>query len=198
MMIDKTDKSGAFMKSYSEIKKLFLKANRLFLSEEKALLNSSVSERCLCASLMCHIDRLMRQDDSYKGYHVDVEYNRNGGRIKTVKKTVMGPESKPISVTCDLIIHSRGAIPAQDNLLALEMKKSTANPSDKESDKDRLMALTKDSFDDVWSFDGKTLPEHVCRYVIGIFYEINYRRRTISLEYFKGGEILDEAELIRF
>lgn len=26
--------------------------------------------------------------------------------------------------------------------------------------------------DDIWSFDGKALPEHVCRYILGVYYEI--------------------------
>lgn len=44
---------------------------------------------------------------------------------------------------------------------------------EKENDKARLVALTKDSYDGVWSFDGKTLPEHVCGYDLGIYYEID-------------------------
>ena len=71
-------------------------------------------------------------------------------------------------------MHSRGNHIEQDNLIAIEMKKSNASEEEKQKDKDRLKALTKDSFDDVWSFDGTTLPEHVCRYLIGIYYEINF------------------------
>ncbi len=63
------------------------------------------------------------------------------------------------------------------------MKKSNRPTYEKESDRVRLMALTKDSYDDIWSFDGKTLPENVCRYALGIYYEINPSRRTIDLEY---------------
>jgi hypothetical protein len=51
------------------------------------------------------------------------------------------------------------------------MKKASAPENEKQNDKLRLMALTKDSYDDVWSFDGKTLPEHVCGYTLGIYYE---------------------------
>ena len=65
-------------------------------------------------------------------------------------------------------------------------------PLEKQSDKERLKALTKDSFDDVWSFDGTTLPEHVCRYIIGIYYEINFTTRKIHLEYYKQGEFLEQ------
>ena len=94
-----------------------------------------------------------------------MEYNRNNGKIKTIKNS----KEEIITINCDLIIHSRGEIIEQDNLLALEMKKSTAPKEEKLKDKERLMALTKDTFDDVWPFDGKTLPEHVCRYILGIY-----------------------------
>ncbi len=42
------------------------------------------------------------------------------------------------------------------------------------------MALTKDSYEDIWSFDGKTLPEHVCRYALGIYYDVNYKARILE------------------
>ena len=92
-------------------------------------------------------------------------------------------------------MHSRGKNIAQDNLIALEMKKSNASAEEKQSDKERLMALTRDTFDDVWSFDGTTLPEHVCRYIIGIYYEINFGKRTILLEYYKQGELFEKQVL---
>lgn len=83
----------------------------------------------------------------------------------------------------------------QDNLIAIEMKKSNAPEEEKQNDKDRLKALTKDSFDDIWSFDGTTLPEHVCRYTIGIYYEINFSKRKIVLEYYKQGELFEKQTL---
>ena len=73
------------------------------------------------------------------------------------------------------------------NLIAIEMKKSTALRLEKAKDKERLIALTKDSFDDVWSFDGKVLPEHVCRYILGVYYEINFHRQSIIIEYYRKG-----------
>lgn len=38
------------------------------------------------------------------------------------------------------------------------MKKSERPNSEKESDKERLIALTKKSFNDVWAYDGKHFP----------------------------------------
>ncbi|MEK3699087.1 hypothetical protein NYE33_19120 [Paenibacillus sp. FSL R10-2199] len=54
------------------------------------------------------------------------------------------------------------------------MKKSTNRNSEKIKDKNRLIALTKDTFDMVWSFDGTSLLEHVCRYKLGVYYEVPF------------------------
>ena len=56
--------------------------------------------------------------------------------------------------------------------------------------------MTKDSFDDIWSFDGATLPEHVCRYIIGIYYEINFSKRKILLEYYNQGELFEKDTIM--
>ena len=185
------------MKTYKELKSLFLVANKTFLRDEKDLFSSEVSERCLCGSLMLHLNRQILKHKKYEGYYTDVEYNRNRGNIKTIKKTVKGANEQIISVTCDLIIHSRGNHPEQDNLIALEMKKSNSRLAEKKKDRERLMALTKDTFDDVWSYDGITLPEHVCGYVVGIYYEINFESKEIYIEYYKQGEYV-EMEIIKY
>ena len=179
------------MKTYSEMVALFENANTRLLKEDSDLFSSQVSERTLCGALMLHLNDCVSANEELAGYHVDVEYNRNkGGQLKTIYKTIRGPESQIIKINCDLILHSRGEIPKQDNLIALEMKKSTRPASEKQKDRDRLIALTKDSFDDIWSFDGRTLPEHVCRYVLGVYYEINYRRNLISVEYYRTGQLV--------
>jgi hypothetical protein len=93
-----------------------------------------------------------------------------------------------VSVTCDLIVHSRGENVKSDNLIAIEMKKATSPLLEKEKDKTRLIALTKDSYDGVWSNEGKTFPEHVCGYALDIYYEINISKRSLSIEYYVKGE----------
>lgn len=183
------------MKTYYDLKALFLEANKQFLIDDVDLLDVNVSERALCGALMIHLNRLIINDCELNGYYVDVEYNRNHGNIKTIKKTIKGLEEQIINVTCDLILHSRGKNIAQDNLIALEMKKSNAPSKEKQSDKERLMALTRDTFDDIWSFDGTTLPEHVCRYIIGIYYEINFPTRKIHIEYYKQGEFIEKETI---
>ena len=178
------------MKSYEEMISLFEDANSELLNRDLSLFESEASERTLCGALMLHMHDLIHDDPSFEGYYTDVEYNRNkGGGLKTIKKTVQGVNSVSVTINCDLILHSRGEHIEQDNLIAIEMKKSTRPRDSKNADRQRLIALTKDSFDDLWSFDGTTLPEHVCRYVLGVYYEIKYTRRQILVEYYRKGEL---------
>ena len=175
------------MITYQEMVDLFECANSAFLAQDKVLFVNQVSERTLCGALMLHFHDIITCNKKLAGYYADVEYNRNKGAIKTIHKTIKVPDSKIIPINCDLIVHSRGKIIKQDNLIAIEMKKATATNACKEKDRERLIALTKDSFDDIWSFDGKTLPEHVCRYMLGVYYEINYKRKSILIEYYRKG-----------
>lgn len=174
---------------------LFERANDTFLKAGESLFRNQVAEQTLCGGLMLHLFALVAQDESLSGYYVDVEYNRNSGSIKTIKKTIKGENEQIIPIKCDLILHSRGEHPEQDNLIALEMKKSKRQQSKKRTDQDRLIALTKDSFDDIWSYDGLTLPEHVCRYVLGVYYEIIYERNLILIEYYEKGKVTTSYEL---
>lgn len=48
--------------------------------------------------------------------------------------------------------------------------------------------MTRESYDGVWSFDGKTLPEHVCGYDLGIYYEVNIKHKLIYIEYYAKGK----------
>ncbi len=170
---------------------IFETANNRFLKEQVNLILSGVSERNLCGSLMlCLRDTLNASE--YKNYHVDIEYNRKqDGKIKTI---VRG-DLEVIPICCDLIVHSRGENLQQDNLIALEMKKSTQPKEEKSKDKIRLKCLTRDSFDGIWSADGKTFPEHVCRYVLGVYYEIDVEKRIVELQYMNKGKMYKQFSI---
>lgn len=178
-------------KEYFRLKELFLKANKKFLEKDRKLLEDKVSERTLCGALMLKLYEILKETE-YSNYYVDVEYNRNKGEVKTI----YNERAEVIKVNCDLIVHSRGESVMQDNLIAIEMKKIEQPFLEKEEDRIRLSCLTKDSFNNnIWSYDGKTLPEHVCRYKIGIFYEVNLRRMALKLEYYYKGKKVDEEEI---
>ncbi len=166
---------------------IFEQANNEMLEKDIDLFQMEVSERTLCGSLMVHIQESIKKSQ-YSDYFVDIEYNRNkGGKLKTISKTMINSVSEIITINCDLIVHSRGHNISQDNLIAIEMKKTNRPQREKDKDRERIIALTKDSFDDVWSFDGKTFPKHVCRYKLGIYYEVDFRTRSILLEYYVRG-----------
>lgn len=162
---------------------IFERANERFLNENIDFIVSNVSERSLCSTLAQCI-YLEINNSIFANYHVDVEYNRNKGKVKTI----YNDDLEVVSIVCDLIVHSRGEIVEKDNLIALEMKKSYRALKEKEKDRTRLVALTRDSYDGVWSFDGKTLPEHVCGYELGIYYEIDKKTNLILIEYYAKGE----------
>lgn len=174
-------------KQIKELEKIFAKANDSFLRKNTMLFEIQVSERTLCGALMIELYEVIK-DTKYCEYFVDVEYNRNvGGTLKTFKKTIRGIDEKIVTINCDLIVHSRGQNISQDNLIALEMKKSTGKRSNKESDRNRLECLTKSSNQYAWSYGGRRLPENVCGYGLGIYYEVNFRKRSILVEYYKHG-----------
>ena len=181
---------GNNMIEFEKIKALFEQSNISFLNRDFDLFEARVSEQTLCGALMLQIYDNMKSDEIFNGYFVDVEYNRNRGEIKTMQKTMIDPQFKVVRIKCDLIVHSRGRKIEQDNLLAIEMKKSNRSIQSRDEDRERMRALTKDSFDNVWSFDGKTLPEHVCRYGLGVYYEINLNRKKINIEYYRKGELV--------
>lgn len=162
---------------------IFERANERFLNENKKFIMSGVAERSLCSTLAQCL-YLEISNSEFSQYHVDVEYNRNNGQVKTI----YNDDLKVVSIICDLIVYSRGEIVEKDNLIAVEMKKSYRPLEEKEKDRARLVALTRDSYDGVWSFDGKTLPEHVCGYELGVYYEIDKKRNSLLIEYYVKGE----------
>lgn len=141
------------------------------------------------------VENFILTDNNLSSIKYSPEYVTNSSpvsptnRIKTIRKTIRGQQEEIIPINCDLILHSRGENVDQDNLIAIEMKKSNAPSAEKQKDRERLIALTKDSFDDVWAWD-HNLPEHVCRYVLGVYYEINYRQKEIHIEYYRRGELV--------
>lgn len=170
-----------------ELEKIFEKANGSFIRKNRILFETRVAERTLCGALMIEFHEAIK-DTKYAGYFVDVEYNRNiGGKLKTQKKTMLGMDEQVITINCDLIVHSRGQIKSQDNLIALEMKKSTGRKTGKENDRNRLECLTRVSDLDMESHGCRALPEHVCGYGLGIYYEINFRRMNVLVEYYQKG-----------
>lgn len=168
---------------------MFQYVNNKFLKEQKELVLSNVSERAWYTHFAIYFSRVLNSFKLPRRYTVDTEYNRNQGRIKTILDDTQNFEV--IDVSCDFIIHSRGKYIEKDNLICIEMKKSTRPEKEKIKDKNRVRILTKNSYKDTYSFDGKSLPEHVCGYILGIYYEIDINKRNVYVEYYNCGEKID-------
>ncbi len=174
------------MAVYKDLVILFESANQSLFKKDLDLIKNDVSERTICGALMMHLKSAL-WGTPFRKYHIDVEYNRNkDGMIKTIidEKNVI------TNITCDLIVHSRGAYIEQDNLIALEMKKANRIDAEKQKDKNRLMALTREK-NNVWCYDGKTFPDQVCRYILGIYYEISLEHHQVYLEYYRRGKLVN-------
>jgi hypothetical protein len=157
-----------------------------FITCEVQEVLEAVNERANCGRLAIYIHEAAKAQNLPAEYVVDVEYNRKqNGEIKTI----LNHRLEVIRVNCDVILHSRGAVTEQDNLLAIEMKKIDQPLRSKESDRERLQALTRQNVEGMWPADGKTSPEHVCGYLLGAFIELDRDGRTCNVEYYEDGAL---------
>lgn len=163
------------------LKELFWAANSAFLENHVILLNRELSERCLCGALMCELNKQLEKRN-WKNYHADIEFNRDEDGVKCINYiTDDGVSLKRIFT--DVIVHSRGK-ERIDNLIALEMKKSSASQTEIDEDKARLRQLTKQNSNTA-----------LCRYayLLGIYYEINLDKKEIKIEFFNNGNIEEQT-----
>lgn len=166
------------------IEQIFQESKDIFFVEECNNILCDIAERNLCGRLSIYLTCRLKEHN-IKGYFADTEYNRKqGGQVKTI----LDEKFNIVTIQSDLIVHSRGNFIEQDNLLAIEMKKSTRPEAEKIADRKRLRAMTKTSYDGVSSADGQTHPEHVCGYILGVYIILNIAARTYTLEFYRHGE----------
>ncbi len=169
---------------------VFTLSLQTFLEKESQEIIEGVNERNNCGRWAMYLQQVAHEK-GLQEYIADPEYNRKqNGQIKTV----LDGESRIITVNCDLILHTRGANIAADNLIAIEVKKYDQPDEEKQRDRERLRALTKESFDGIWVNDGSNPPEHVCGYRLGVFVELDRRHRICCVEYYRNGEYESESE----
>lgn len=171
-----------------ELEKLFEYANQNFIKNNRTLFEIGVSERTLCGALM-HELCLALDAFGYKGYYADIEYNRHVGMIRTHRKTVEGPKNEEMIINTDIIVHGRGSKPERENLIALEMKKSSARNKDKRNDRNRIKSLTRAAGE--YEYIEK-MDKYVFGYELGIYYEVNLKKRNVQAEFYRDGEAYDE------
>lgn len=163
--------------NYQKLKDLFWEANRAFIEKDLDLLYEDISERCLCGALMHELNKQLEKNDC-NNYYADVEFNRNKKEIKQLHND----DGFVSNILPDIIVHSRGK-EILDNLLVLEMKKSSADHQDKENDRNRLRKMTKQNYNgNSYSYE----------YRLGIYYEINFEKKQILVEFYQDGENVKE------
>ena len=160
-------------KEIFELMDIFEKAKNKFLKEEKEIIEINVNERTLSARLMFHLQTILLEDklyrEKYKTYSVDCEYNRiNEYKIKTLKRyenfEIDDNSDKIRKIFPDIILHKRKE---EDNLIVIEMKKSTSNNIDrKEKDRERLKIMT--DLNDPNNFN----------YTLGVYFEVDTTGNT--------------------
>ena len=180
------------MENKENLNKLFQESINTFLINEKENILADIAERNLCGRLAHYMEVLLVKYE-LSGYFSDTEYNR---KQRGEVKTILDEELQVVKIQTDIIVHSRGNNIENDNLIAIEMKKSYQNQSEKDSDRKRLRALTKESYDNIWSNDGRTHPEHVCGYILGIYIEIDSDNKNCLLEYYNKGKKISFENLI--
>lgn len=173
------------------ILEVFTLSLQAFLEKEVQEIIEGVNERNNCGRWAIYLEQIAHEK-GLQEYFADPEYNRKqNGQMKTI----LDGEDRVVTINCDLILHTRGANVAADNLIAIEVKKYDRPDKEKQRDRERLRALTKPSYDGIWVNDGNNPPEHVCGYRLGVFVELDRRNRTCCVEYYRNGEYEIQSEL---
>lgn len=106
------------------------------LKEDMALLEKNVNERSVSHKLAEYLRR------SFRGWHVDCEYNRDHDitkRLKWSREKEPVDSTKARTVYPDIIVHHRGT---DDSSLVMEIKKTeNSSPQSDERDRDKLRAF---------------------------------------------------------
>lgn len=175
-----------FGKDYviQDLIRLFYGANSIMIKQDESEMVRNVNERTVCGFLMNKFNSLLPLY-GFNGYYSDVEYSCGpGGTLKTVEGL------KDSSwIVADIIVHSRGK-KKFDNLICIEMKKSSRDSDAKARDKERLSLMTSGDT----SYIRKNR-YYVLDYLLGIYYEYNAINKTIYLEFYKNGVLFDNKTI---
>ena len=136
-----------------ELIDVFQKAKNEFLEKEKTIIKNDTNERTLTQRLAFYLELQLRKNIKYENYSVDCEYNR---KEKDIKRLKFGKNTDKKEIYPDIIVHQRKI---KNNLIAIEMKKTTSRNTDKIKDIEKLEALTDRKND--------------YHYTLGIYFELD-------------------------
>ena len=153
-----------------ELIDIFEKAKNEFLEKEKAIIKNDTNERTLTQRLAFYLELQLRKNIKYENYSVDCEYNRKEEDIKRLK---YGKNTDKKEIYPDIIVHQRKI---KNNLIAIEMKKTTSRNTDKIKDIEKLEALTDRKND--------------YHYTLGIYFELDITDNNNIINFFVDGEVI--------
>ena len=151
-----------------ELIDIFEKAKNEFLEKEKTIIKNDTNERTLTQRLAFYLELQLRKNIKYENYSVDCEYNRKEEDIKRLK---FGKITDKKEIYPDIIVHQRKI---KNNLIAIEMKKTTSKNTDKIKDIEKLEALTDRKND--------------YHYTLGIYFELDITDNNDIINFFVDGE----------
>lgn len=149
---------------------IFEKAKNEFLEKEKAIIKNDTNEKTLTQRLTFYLELQLRKNIKYENYSVDCEYNRKEEDIKRLK---FGKNTDKKEIYPDIIVHQRKI---KNNLIAIEMKKTTSRNTDKIKDIEKLEALTDRKND--------------YHYTLGIYFELDITDNNNIINFFVDGEVI--------
>ena len=151
-----------------ELIDIFERAKNEFLEKEKSIIKNDTNERTLTQRLAFYLELQLRKNIKYENYSVDCEYNRKEEDIKRLK---FGKNTDKKEIYPDIIVHQRKI---KNNLIAIEMKKTTSRNTDKIKDIEKLEALTDRKND--------------YHYTLGIYFELDITDNNNIINFFVDGE----------
>jgi hypothetical protein len=119
-----------------QIEKALKSALDLLLSADEDILRLDINERTISHRLAVYLE------PHFPGWNVDCEYNRDHEDVKRLdirRRDVHSDDTQATTVFPDIIVHRRGT---DQNLLVIEMKKTTSQEDD-DYDYGKLFAFKK-------------------------------------------------------
>jgi hypothetical protein len=141
-----------------ELEAILRDAMNMLFARDAALLGNDNSEWAIAHRLAVYLEQLL------PGWNIDCEFNRQGER-NDPKALEVGSYIRP-----DIVVHHRGRLAKQHNLLAIELKKTdsakdhekvaectSAPAGDRKFQYEYGLALSLDPFEMTWFEDGRVV-----------------------------------------
>lgn len=132
--------------SFKEVEAKLMESIKILFKKDEYLFRENVNERSISHMLAFYLK------SQFSKWDVDCEYNKNHDdpkKIKNLKYVLEEDERKNlirdtdgITVYPDIIVHHRGT---SENLLVIEIKKSTSRVKSDNFDKKKLIGFSSDS-----------------------------------------------------